>query len=77
MTEVSCREILFDGANNPIRCKCKGAALRAYNGMKTSGCAESEAVEAAYRIYRYHHPMDSKEDSLLTVERWIYAGNEH
>jgi len=73
MSEFSCREIEFDGANNPVRCKCKGAAINAYRGMKTSGAAESEAVDAAYRIYRYHHPKDTREDSLLTVERWIYA----
>lgn len=77
MSEFSCKEILFDGANNEIRCKCKPAAMRAYNGMLTSGSAEQEAVEAAYRIYRYHHPMDTKEDSRLTVERWIYQEQAH
>lgn len=77
MSEFSCKEIIFDGANNPERCICKPAAMNAYNGMLTSGAAETEAVEAAYRIYRYHHPLDTKEDSRLTVERWIYADRPH
>lgn len=77
MTEFSCKEIEFDGANNPVRCRCKGAALNAYQEMLRHGTAESEAVEAAYRIYRFHHPLDSKEDSRLTVERWIYAERAH
>lgn len=73
MSEFSCKEVLFDGAKNPVRCKCKPAALKAYNGMLSSGAAEKEAFDAAYRIYRYHHPLDTKEDSHLTVERWIYT----
>ena len=77
MTDIKCREIIFDGANNPVRCKCKPAALKAYNGMLGSGSSEDEAVEAAYRIYRYHHPLDTKEDSRLTVERWIYSDRAH
>ena len=77
MSEFSCKEITFDAANNEIRCKCKPAALKAYQGMKQLGAAEQEAVEAAYRIYRYHHPQDTPEDSHLTVERWIYTGQAH
>lgn len=77
MSEFSCREIIFDGANNPVRCKCKSAALNAYENTKRLGFAESEALDAAYRIYRYHHPQDTREDSSLTVERWIYAENAH
>jgi hypothetical protein len=29
------------------------------------------ALAAAQRVYRYHHPEDSKLDANLTVERWI------
>ncbi len=73
MSDFSCKDITFDVANSPERCVCKGAAMRAYGCMKVSGCAETEAVEAAYRVYRYHHPEDSKGDARLTVERWIYS----
>lgn len=75
--DTSCREITFDGANNAERCKCKGATLNAYHGMISSGAADSEALEAAYKVYRYHHPTDSVEDSHLTVERWIYTASAH
>lgn len=77
MSEFSCKEIIFDGANNEIRCKCKDAAVNAYRNTKQHGFAEVEAVDAAYRIYRYHHPLDTKEDSQLTVERWIYTEHAH
>jgi len=77
VSEFSCKEVIFDGANNEVRCKCKPAALRAYNGMKDAGCDEGTALDAAYRVYRFHHPLDTKEDSHLTVERWIYADQVH
>lgn len=70
------RKITFDGANEPVRCRCKLAVLNGYAGMRKSGAAESEAFDAALRIYRFHHPEDSREDSCLTVERWVYAANE-
>lgn len=77
MSDFSCKEVIFDAANNAVRCKCKPAALNAYTGMLEHGSSENEAVEAAYRIYRYHHPLDTKEDSRLTVERWIYSERAH
>jgi hypothetical protein len=67
----------FDAATDEGRCRCKGATLRAYNGMKDSGAAECEAVEAAWRVYSFHHPKDAPYDSRLTVERWIYADRAH
>lgn len=77
MSEFSCKEILFDGANNPVRCKCRPAVLRAYQSIVNDGSPEKVALEAAYNIYRYHHPLDTKQDSRLTVERWIYAKRQH
>jgi len=73
MSEFSCKEIIFDGANDEVRCKCKPAALRAYRGMLSSGGDEKRAFDAACHVYRFHHPRDTREDSHLTVERWIYA----
>ncbi len=77
MSEHSCREILFDGANNKLRCKCKAAVLRTYRGLVSNNRPEKFALQAAIRIYRHHHPKDTKEDSRLTVERWVYAGRHH
>jgi hypothetical protein len=34
-------------------------------------------LEAAQKVYRFHHPEDSKHDAMLTVERWIAAENVH
>lgn len=30
------------------------------------------ALEAATRVYRYHHPEDSLHNAALTVERWVH-----
>lgn len=35
---------------------------------------EKVALEAAKRVYRYHHPNDPKEMASLTVERWVSEG---
>jgi hypothetical protein len=34
-------------------------------------------LEAAQKVYSFHHPEDTRRDALLTVERWITAGNLH
>jgi hypothetical protein len=77
MSEFSCKEILFDGANEPVRCKCKPAVLKTYQSLMQDGNPQRVAVEAALRVYRFHHPQDSKEDSKLTVERWVFADHHH
>ncbi len=61
----------------PIFCRCRHAVMNGYHGMIKSGAAECEALDAAFRIYRFHHPEDSRDQSRLTVERWIYAGHAH
>jgi hypothetical protein len=71
------REIGFDGANDADRCICKPHVLNAYEGMIGSGASQKSALEAAYRVYRNYHPDDSKEDSRLTVERWVLAQTLH
>ncbi len=65
------------GASEPIVCRCHMAVMNGYNGMKKSGAAECEALDAAFRIYRFHHPEHNRDKSRLTVERWIYAGQAH
>lgn len=73
---MTCRTISFDGANDEERCKCKGAVLRAYKSMASAEPAQV-ALSAALRVYRYHHPEDSKEDASLTVERWVNVHSHH
>ena len=71
------RTIEFDGANNTERCICKPHVLNAYEGMLATGAGQRRALDAAYRVYRNYHPDDSKEDSRLTVERWVLAKSVH
>ncbi len=72
---MSCKNITFDGANDPERCKCQGAVMRAYKGMKHEG--EKTALAAAVRVYSFHHPEDLPVDASLTVERWVHAEHLH
>lgn len=72
---MSCKTIKFDGANDPERCKCQRAVLRTYEGLVHEG--DDTALTAAIRVYRFHHPEDSREDASLTVERWVHAGHFH
>ena len=58
-------------------CKCKTAVLKAYHDLIEHETPESFAREAATRVYRHHHPEDSKELSRLKVESWIHAGHLH
>ncbi|MCB1680999.1 MAG: hypothetical protein H6858_04255 [Rhodospirillales bacterium] len=74
---MSCKEIHFDGARDPERCKCQGAVLRTYTSLISAGRPHPVALEAAEIVYRYHHPEDSKLDAALTVERWIHAEQFH
>lgn len=68
---------IFDPANDETRCVCKEAAMQAYRGLLAAGVAESIAMQAATRVYAYHHPEDPKHVASLTVERWAHAGNLH
>ena len=58
-------------------CRCHKAVMTGYAAMKNAGAAECEALDAAYRVYRYHHPECGRETSRVTVERWVYAGQSH
>jgi len=58
-------------------CRCHSAVMNGYAGMKRSGAAEVEALNAAFRIYEFHHPEQERETARLTVERWIYASYTH
>ncbi len=62
---------------NEENCRCHNAVMNGYAGMKKSGAAESEALAAACRIYKFHHPELRDAASRLIVERWVYAGRSH
>lgn len=74
---MSCADDIFDGAKDPVRCKCQGAVVRTYRGLMEAGQPEQVALAAAKIVYRYHHPEDSKSDGALIVERWIFAEHFH
>ena len=59
------------------KCRCRNAVMTCYRSMLESGAADSEAANAAFRVYRFHHPEDPLLDARLTVERWIYARQLH
>lgn len=72
---MSCNLPVQKGVKKAADCKCYGAVMRTYAGMSDE--PEHVALEAAQRVYRYHHPEDSKEDAHLTVERWIHETRVH
>ena len=58
-------------------CRCRLAVERAYAGMIASGCPRSVALEAAARVYRYHHPDSGERHARDTVESWLFTGPLH
>ncbi len=54
-------------------CKCRMAVLNAYHGLMRHD-PESVAIEAACRVYKFHHPEDGADLTRATVERWVHAG---
>ena len=60
---------LKNGIKQAADCKCYGAVMRTYKSL--DDVPEAIAMQAAKRVYRFHHPEDSKLDSAITVERWI------
>lgn len=58
-------------------CACRNAVNRAYDGMLESGAPASVALEAALRVYRYHHPHQADDAAQTTVETWVFRGLHH
>ena len=56
-------------------CSCRVAVMRAYTSMLTSGAPRTVALDAAVRVYCYHHPDDPADQASHTVEHWVYAGH--
>lgn len=71
---MTCIEVTFDPAKDPDRCKCQGAVLRTY-GQMVKDNPQYIAMEAARKVYSFHHPEDKFCDAALTVERWVHAGH--
>ena len=58
-------------------CRCRVAVERAFAGMLVGGAPHSVALEAAARVYRYHHPDRSDGHASETVETWLFTGPLH
>jgi hypothetical protein len=67
---TSCLE-LFDKAEDPDACKCKGIVLNAYGALRQSGVNEREAIKIVTRVLKYHHPSPSVEAKTV-VECWVF-----
>ena len=73
---MSCNIPVQEGVRKPSDCKCYGAVMRTYGALINEE-PHHIAMEAAKRVYQYHHPEDSKQDAYLTVERWVTAEHIH
>ena len=59
-------------------CKCRAAVLKAYHELHDEHqLPEAFAMEAAYIVYKHHHPEDTVDVARLKVESWIHAGHLH
>lgn len=64
----------LDGAHD---CHCQKAVQRAFVGMLASGAPRSVALEAATRVFLYHHPDVPAAEAHGTVEHWVFTGPLH
>lgn len=72
---MSCNLPIEKGIKNAADCKCYGAVMRTFKGMSSE--PRHVALEAAQRVYRFHHPEDTIHAAHLTVERWVNGGHIH
>ena len=61
----------------PELCTCREAVSRAFAGMTASGAPRNVALEAATRVYCYHHPEAGYNHAHHTVEHWVTGGTVH
>lgn len=57
-----------------LDCRCHRAVMRAYCGMVDKGEPRTVALEAAIRVFRYHHPEIPAFRAHDTVETWVFSG---
>ncbi len=70
---MTCKDIIVDGVEDPKNCKCYRAVTRTYRDLVDDQLPEYIALQAAKRVYYFHHPEDNEEEGGITVERWVYA----
>ncbi len=58
-------------------CRCYAAVCKAYNGMRTFGVSDVDALYAAMRVYRHHHPEVDEPLARQTIESWVYRSGMH
>lgn len=56
---------------------CRDAVSRVYDSMQSSGASAQEALGAACRVFRYHHPEVPGPQIRHVVETWVYTGPVH
>jgi len=56
---------------------CVGAVKRAYREMMEQGQPEQFAREAAFRVFRWHHPEVPVPDVENIVALWVHEGAVH
>lgn len=76
-TQDTGREITCPGADVLSDCRCRPAVERAFSGMLLKGRSESDALEVAERVYRYHHPELPPPQVREVVQIWVYRGQLH
>ena len=72
LTPGPCSRGLPDGD-----CGCRAAVSRAYGGLVAAGLPEGNALDAAVRVYRYHHPEQPVDRARTLIESWVFAGPVH
>jgi hypothetical protein len=61
----------LDPANADINCECRSAVERVYKTLVSTGQPEIIALDAAKRVYKHHHPEDTRDIRDIVVERWV------
>ena len=55
--------------NNP--CSCRTAVTRTYFEMLINVASPAEAMDAALRVYSYHHPGYGRANAVQLIEHWL------
>ena len=66
-----------DAAELIGNCRCRPAVERAFAGMLAHGTSESDALDVAFRVYRFHHPEVPARQARDVVQVWVYRGCLH
>jgi hypothetical protein len=62
-------------SNSP--CACRSAVTRTYFEMIINAAAPTEAMEAAVRVYSYHHPGYGPANTVRLIEQWLAPSALH